>query len=326
MSKKDYYEVLGLDKKATESDIKTAYRKKAKEFHPDVNQNNPEAEIRFKEVSEAYEVLSDEKKRSEYDRFGHGGRRPNPFDFTYDKPIRTGETLNLLVKLTLDEIHTGVKKTYKYKHTNPCNDCDGIGGKNPVDCNRCGGSGIEMVIISTPIGRIQHPQHCSACQGIGSIPQTNCNTCQGSGVIMVDETIEVDIPKGVFDGMIFIMKGVGNAIKAGQNGDLAIKIMELPHNLFTRYKDDLKMNLKLSYPQLILGDKIEIETIDGGKIRITVPEYSEVGTNLKIKDKGMNMFKQDTRGDLIITLNIDIPKSVDEETKKLLGKLKEKIK
>lgn len=322
MSKKDYYSILGVNKEATSEEIKKAYRTLAKKFHPDVNKDNPEAETKFKEISEAYEVLSDDSKRKNYDNRGSSF---NDSFWPQKRNTRFGENLSLIVKLTLEEIYSGVNKNFKYKRNVSCTDCDGHGGTNPSVCTRCNGSGYESTVISTPIGRFEQHSVCSLCEGLTEIYIDECKTCNGHGVKQKEETIDVEIPKGVFDGMAFTMSNAGNAIKGGVNGDLFIRISELTHPNFVRSKDDLKMNLKLKYHQFILGDKVEVTLIDGSRIRIPISEYSEVGAVLKIKGKGMPMFRTNDFGDLLVNLTIDIPKKIDDETKELLLKLKEKV-
>ena len=321
MNKKNYYEILGIDKNASEAEIKKAYRNKAKEFHPDVNQGNPDAEANLKEVSEAYEVLSDANKKRNYDNGGSSFRT----HFRRQAPVRVGEDLAIVLKLTLEEIYSGLKQTHTFKRTKSCETCNGVGGTEVKTCGHCGGNGSVLRTISTPIGQFQQEIECANCGGVGTTFDVACGTCSGSGVNTVDETIDVDIPHGVFNGVSFLMHGVGNAVRGGVNGNLIIKIVEKEHKVFTRNGDDLLMNLKLSYPQLVLGDKVELDTIDGSKIRITVPEYSGVGNKLKIQNKGIKTFKKESRGDLIINLSVDIPNKIDDETKELLIKLKEKL-
>lgn len=335
MSKRDYYEVLGLAKGASQDEIKKAYRKLAKELHPDRGGD----EDKFKEVSEAYEVLSDEDKKSKYDRFGHNSdNRGNPDDMFrgfHDifgrhfsqghRQVRVGETLSLTVKLTLEEIFSGVNKTYSYNRNVSCTDCDGHGGTDPYDCPACNGTGMVTNLTRTPMGVFQSSQPCPSCDATGTKHKTPCNTCNGSGLNNVKETIDVTVPAGIQNGMTFVMEGKGQGIKSGENGDLHIKIIELPHKVFTRVGADLKMNLKLTYPQLVLGDKVEIETIEGSKIRMSVPEYSDVGSNLRVPFKGINVYGKEGRGDLIVTLGIEIPKKLDDDAKEAVINLKEKL-
>lgn len=336
MKKRDYYEVLGLKKGASSDEIKKSYRKLAKELHPDVNPDNKDAEEQFKEVSEAYEVLSDAEKKQKYDQFGHeGGRssRRNPFGFTaedifggFQHPVeRFGENMNLLVKLTLEEIYTGIVKKYKYTRNDTCKTCHGHGGMDIDDCGTCGGSGTVNRVLNTPIGMMRQTMPCPTCNSTGKTYTQECDSCHGLGTTPIEENIEVNVPSGVQEGMTFIMAGKGQGIKGGKCGDLLINIMEAPHKTYVRSLNDLKMTVKLSYPQLILGDKIEIDTIDGGKIRASIPEYSDVGISLRIPNKGLKALNKDMRGDIVITLSVDIPKKVDDDTKSLLIDLKEKL-
>lgn len=328
MSKKDYYDVLGVKKDATEVEIKKSYRKLAKEYHPDKNPDNKEAEERFKNIAEAYETLSDTEKRRNYDQFGHNQQRSRVTreQYHYQAPQRVGEHMQLLIKVTLEEVYTGIKKRYKYNRNVSCGECSGHGGTDANNCHTCGGTGMVMQILNTPIGQIRQMFPCYTCEGTGLTYTKPCTSCNSSGVKVKEEVVEVDIPSGVQEGMSFIMSGKGHAIKGGIDGDLHINIMELKHDYYVRNGSDLRITIKLSYPQLVLGDKIEIITIDGGKIRFTIPEYSEVGSDLRIKDKGLKMYNKDTRGDIIVTLGISIPKEVDDDTKALIIDLKEKLK
>jgi molecular chaperone DnaJ len=331
MSKRDYYDVLGLKKGASEQEVKKAYRSLAKKYHPDKNPNDKKAEENFKEVSEAYEVLSDSDKRANYDRFGHEGRPNmknrggfNPFG-NMRREVRFGENLSLLVKLTLEEIYTGLNKTFKYKRNESCGVCHGKGGTNPTTCSVCDGKGVILEVFNTPMGHFTNMIPCTNCDSTGNVYNTSCNTCNGSGLLDKEEIVDVDIPHGVVDGMTFVMKGKGHGVKGGECGDLHIKIMELPHKVFNRTSSgDLKMDLKLTYPQLVLGDKVELDMIDGTKIRFEIPEYSNVGNNLRISNKGLKIFGGEDRGDLTVSLGITIPKDIDEETRELILKLKNK--
>jgi molecular chaperone DnaJ len=336
MAKKDYYEVLGVEKSASADELKKAYRKLAKQHHPDKGGD----EETFKEIQEAYDVLSDSEKKANYDRFGHQGPQMggNPFAdmfnqfrsqfrHTHGHPQqRVGQDISVLVKLTQEEIFTGVKKTYKYNRKTTCDSCNGYGGEEMKTCPTCDGSGMMTHIINTPIGQIHQSAHCTTCDGIGKVTMKQCSKCGATGVVTTNETIELELPPGVQDGMSFVLEGKGQAVKAGNCGNLIANIMELPHDTFTRNGADLKMTLKLTYPQLVLGDKVEIPTIDGGKIRITIPEHSDVGSNLRVPFKGTKVYGKDTRGDVMVNLDVDIPKSLDDETKLLIIDLKEKLK
>ena len=342
MSKRDYYEVLGVQKGAQPDEIKKAYRKLAKEFHPDKNQGDKEAENKFKEISEAYEHLSDADKKAKYDRFGHnsgqgggfGGRNMEDiyeqfghmFGRQSQQPrVRVGDNMSLVLKLTLEEIFTGIKKTYKYSRNVTCGDCNGHGGSDVHDCADCNGTGLRTQVYQTPMGYVQQQSACGSCDATGKKYKTACTSCGGKGLKNVEETIEVDIPAGVQEGMAFVMAGKGHGVKSGIEGDLHIKIMELQHKTYTRSGADLKMNLKLNYHQLVLGDKVEIDTIEGGKIRMSIPESSDVGSNLRIPFKGIKLYGKESRGDVIVTLGIDIPKNPSDSVKEAVINLKEKF-
>lgn len=337
MSKKDFYEILGVKKDASQDEIKKAYRKKAIEFHPDKNPDDKEAEENFKLAAEAYEILSNTEKRNKYDRFGHtmenGHHSPEDiFKHFHDMfgqkngfTTRVGKNIGITIQLTLEDIFTGINKTYNYNRNVSCSDCNGHGGTEPYDCPICNGSGIITQLTRTPMGVFQETKQCSSCNATGTKYKNGCNTCDSSGLVNVKETVDVTIPAGIQEGNVFVMEGKGEGVKSGSAGDLHIKIVELPHKVFSRVSADLKMNLKLTYPQLVLGDKVDIETIEGGKIRITIPEYSDVGTNLRIPFKGIKVYGKDGRGDLIINLNIIIPKNLDVDTKEAIINLKEKF-
>jgi len=313
---KDYYKILELDeedKKLKGEDfkkkVKSNYKKLAKKYHPDKEGGDSE---KFKELSEAYEILSDDEKRNNARQSG----------FTYNRSVLYGENITLRVKLTLEEIFTGVKKSYKYKRKINCDTCDGHGGSETKGCERCNGRGVVINVIRTQFGEFRNVESCNTCQGLGHTYKNVCVSCNGDGLRLIDDTIEFAIPSGVLDGMSFLTKNKGNSIKSGQPGDLIVTIIEDKHNKYIRVNNDLKMKLKLNYSQLVLGDKIEIDTIDGSRIRINIPEYSDVGNNLKIQNKGLKIFNSNNRGDLILNLDILIPKNIDDKTRELLTSLK----
>jgi len=329
MDKKDYYQILGVEKNSSMEDIKKAYRNLAKQYHPDKNPNNKEAEEKFKEISEANEVLSNTEKKSNYDKFGNNSKRNysdnDPFgDLFRRKQTPVGEHVRLFVNLTLEEIFTGVKKTYKYNRNVSCDDCNGFGGSGVKTCGGCDGSGNIITQINTVFGSFRQQSICSTCNGSGSSYETVCKTCVGNGVKSQEETIDVEIPWSVINGMVSVLVGKGHSIKGGVSGDLHISLFEVKHNLFTRNNnDEIGYNLNLSYAQLVLGDKVDIPTIDGGKIRITIPPYSQIDSNLRIQGKGLKIYQRENRGDMIIVLNIKIPKIISEAEKKVLEQLKE---
>jgi molecular chaperone DnaJ len=324
MNKKDFYNILGITKDASADDIKKAYKKKAKEYHPDVNKDNPDAEERFKEVAEAYETLSDEVKRKNYD---NPRQRRSLFDFEFQRPkptIPKGESITLLVKLTLEEMHSGIDKSLQYHRTVGCKDCNGQGGSDMEACSVCEGSGQTQIITRTPYGDFRQIEDCMSCKGSGTQIKNACKTCNGAGVENNTQDIKINIPKGVYDNMVTAIRGNGHAVRGGIDGDLYIKIVEIPHSNFVRNGDDLKLHLSITYTQLILGDKIEIDTIDKTKIRVTIPKLSSLEDILRVPKKGVSKFNTSERGDMFIHLNLVTPKEIDSETEELLIKLKEK--
>lgn len=341
MSKKDYYEVLGVDRSAPESEIKKAYRTLSKKYHPDLNPDNKEAEENFKMIAEAYETLSNPEKKSNYDRFGHGqpsqGGNPftnmddilrnfgfgngNPFGQRNNGP-RFGQDLKLNLKLTLEEIFLGVNKKIKYTRNQACGSCNGDGGTGRKSCPNCNGAGNVVNVIRTPIGVMQNVEQCSVCSGQGYVVENTCRECSGNGILRKEQEMSVDIPRGMKEENSLVYNGMGNAVKSGQPGKLVIGITELPHSHFVRMNNDLKLNLKLTYPELVLGGKVELPVIDGGKIRVTIPEYSNIGDNLRINNKGLFPINEDRRGDMIINLDIDMPKQISDEERNIINNLK----
>ena len=337
MNKRDYYEVLGLTKTASADDIKKAYRKKAMETHPDKGGD----EKLFKEIAEAYEVLSNPAKKETYDRYGHNAPKgPNfgggaPFDFFNDlfnqgnfnqfgqQPRNLkGVDLSLTIKLTLEEIFNGTTKKFKYKRKISCHECTGFGGLNKIQCSTCQGAGILAQVVNTPFGQIRNAINCHNCQGNGYVFEKSCNSCSGHGVKDFDDSVEMQIPHGITDNMRFAMSGKGHAIKGGAPGDLIVTIIELAHDNFVRVNNDLKVTVKLTYPQLVLGDKIEIPTIEGTKIKINVDPLTNVNDVLKIQGKGLKPMNSFTRGDMLVSIDLLMPKKITDEEKELIINLK----
>lgn len=342
MSTKDYYKILGINRDADSKTIKKAYRNLSKKYHPDVNPDNKESEEKFKDVASAYEVLSDETKKSNYDKFGNEeGNTGNPFGgngmgdifnqfgfgakgnpFTRQQQKR-GHDLVLNIKITLEEVHNGVIKKFKYRRDVQCEPCDGEGGTEKVDCPKCGGSGYQVFQQKTPMGVMRQMVDCDMCESTGKINKKTCETCSGKGVNNKEEYIEVKIPKGVTDGDTLSYIGMGHSVKGGSTGRLLVKILVTKHKEFIRNGNDLKYSLKLKYPQLVLGDKVEVPTIDGGKIRVTIPKLSKNGDSLRIVKKGLNSkSNNEVIGDMLINLDIDMPKKLKEGEEDLIKKLK----
>ena len=362
MAKRDYYEVLGVAKNAGADEIKKAYRKKAIEYHPDKNPDDKKAEEKFKEAAEAYEVLSDPDKRSRYDRLGHagvdgmsggaggfegmtmddilrrfgfdtddifseffgGGRRGG---FRGGRPRgERGSNLRIKVKMSLEEIATGVSKKIKVRKQVGCKTCKGSGARegSAVDtCNTCRGSGMVSRISQTPFGAMQTTATCPTCNGSGQTIKTPCNVCKGDGRVFGEETLDVDIPAGVHEGIQLSMSGKGNAgKKGGLAGDLIITIEELPHEQFTREGNNIMYELYVNIADAALGAQIEVPTLDG-RARIKVPAGTQSGKIFRLREKGLPALQGYTRGDQLIHVNVWTPKKLSDEERSILESLRE---
>jgi molecular chaperone DnaJ len=330
MSKRDYYEVLELTKPSTSDEIKKKYRKLAMTHHPDKGGD----EAIFKEIVEAYEVLSDKDKKAKYDKYGHEGPqqqfghdamseflRRNGFARNGQR-IAKGSNMNLTVKLTLEEIYGGVTKKFKYVRKVECSGCDNKGGTGAKQCDSCQGSGMVIEVITTPFGQIRNATECNSCGGQGTTYETMCNTCAGEGVVDKEELIDVNVPSGVIDNMMFGMEGKGNAVKNGVAGDLIITIIELRHDKFVRNGNDIKIKVPLNYYQLILGDKTEIQTIDGGKIRVTINKFTKVNEILRVQGKGLKHLNSDTRGDMLLEIDLIVDDKISDKEIEIIKELK----
>lgn len=330
---KDYYKILGINENANQDEIKKSYRKLAVQYHPDKNPDNKEAEEKFKEINEAYEILSDENKKNQYDNFrkyGGGGEQLNNMDeilrrFGFNRggmrrPNIKGQDLRVNIEVTLEEVYTGVLKNIRYRRRSPCEPCSGTGGKQDV-CGNCGGNGYAKEVIRDNYGNTQISMGlCQNCSGSGKIIKEPCTTCNGESWILKEEVLEINLPQGVEDGMMFAKKGFGNHIRNGTPGDLIIVIVEKPHTNFVRSGIDLTTNVNLTYPELILGTEKEIKTIDGA-IKINIPSNTKPNQVLRIRQKGLII--NNNKGDLMLTINLEMPKIVNNEYKELLEKLKQ---
>ena len=343
MGKKDYYDILGItneDRKLNDNEfnnvLKKKYRALCKEKHPDVGGNENE----FKEIAEAYEVLSNPDKKRDYDAYGHNGKASSQgfggvnmddlfrdfgfggnFSQNRNNP-RFGQDLRINIQVTLEDVFNGTSKTIKYNRNGACTSCNSVGGYDITTCHTCQGNGSVMQHVRTPMGIMQSIETCSTCQGLGSTYAIKCNVCQGQGVQTGEQEVTIDIPPGIYDGATLQYNGMGNSVKNGSAGKLIINITEVAHKTYVRQGNDLKYNLKLTYPKLVLGDKVEIPTIDGGMIKIHIPEYSKVGDNLRVNNKGLIHLQNNSRGDMYILLDIDFPKKISEEERELLNNLK----
>lgn len=357
MSKRDYYEILGVGKNATAEEIKKAYRKKAIQYHPDKNPGNKEAEEMFKEAAEAYEVLSDPDKRSRYDRYGHsgvGGSAGGGFGggmsmddiFSHfgdifggfggfsgfggsgrsSRRVNKGSNLRVKVSLTLAEIAKGVEKKIKVKKYVSCIHCNGTGaagGTAYSTCSTCRGTGQVTRITNTILGQMHQTTSCPTCHGEGTVITQSCTHCNGEGLLRQEEIVTIQIPAGVENGMQLSVSGKGNAARRGGiNGDLIILIQEEPHPELTRDGSDLIYNLLLSVPDAILGSTVEIPTVEG-KVKVKIDSGTQPGKILRLKGKGLPEINSYGQGDLLVKINVFIPKDLTKEEVKLVEKLRE---
>ena len=353
MSKRDYYEVLEIDRNATEEDIKKAYRKMAMKYHPDRNPGDSEAESRFKEAAEAYEVLSNTNKRQQYDRFGHdglrsGGMGPQGFDFDLSDALRTfmegfggfgdifggggrarsgpakGNDLQIRIYLTLQEVATGIKKKIKLKRMNTCEVCDGRGAKSEDDvqtCSVCHGAGQVKQVSNSLFGQFVNVTTCPQCRGEGTSIKNPCSHCQGTGRKKGETTLDVDIPAGVATGNYLTLRGQGDAgLKGGPRGDVFVFIEEKEDDHFERHGDDILTKLSISMPQAVLGDEVEIPTLSG-KARLHIDAGTQSGKILRMKGKGIPHLNSHGKGDQLVQINIWTPTQVTKEMKKLFEQL-----
>lgn len=355
--KRDYYEILGVPRSASAEDIKKAYRKLAVKYHPDKNPGNKEAEERFKKINEAYEVLSDKEKRARYDQFGHAGVGSSAasegrgyygqgginmddifshfedifgggFGFsgggTHGRRTQRGGDVRISVKLTLEEIATGVTKKIKIKKQVACNACHGTGAKNGkmATCSTCKGSGVISRVQQTILGAIQTRSTCPTCEGLGSMPSEKCNMCQGTGTMWGEEIVSFNIPAGVEDGMELSLRGKGHAApNGGIAGDLIVRIEEVPHPHFKREGKHLIYHLFLSFPDAALGTYAEVPTLEG-KARIKIEPGIQSGKLLRLKGKGLPSLNGYGRGDIIVDVNVYTPAHLSPEEKKIMEQLK----
>lgn len=358
MSKRDYYEILEVSKNASADEIKKAYRKKAIQFHPDKNPGNKEAEEKFKEAAEAYEVLSNEDKRRRYDQYGHAGvggasggggfgggmSMDDIFSHFGDifgggfggfggfggsrggQRVNKGSNLRVKVKLTLQEIANGVEKKIKVKKYVSCSHCKGTGaanGSSYSDCSTCRGTGQVTRISNTILGQMQTTSTCPTCQGEGKIITHKCAECNGEGLMRQDEVVTIQIPAGVEEGMQLSVSGKGNAARRGGiNGDLLVLIQEEAHPELIREGSDLIYNLVMSVPDAILGAAVEIPTVEG-KVKVKIEGGTQPGKILRLKGKGLPEINGYRRGDLLVRINVYIPKDLSKEDIRLVEKLRE---
>jgi len=342
---KDYYKILGVEKGASEDEIKKAYRKMAMQYHPDKNPDNPEAEAKFKEAAEAYDTLSSPDKKANYDRYGSngpGGSYNGGFGgFNMDdifsnfgdifgnafnqrhgaqRPQSKGSNLRIKVSLTIDEILKGANKKIKYKRQEKCNTCDGKGGNDVRTCLPCNGSGHRTVVQNTPFGQIRQTATCPDCGGSGQQVHDKCKDCRGDGTILTEQTLDVNIPAGVSNGMQMNMPGYGNYIRNGMPGDLHIVVEEIRDNSFVREGNNIIVEKTISVLDAIMGANLKVNT-PHGEIPITIEPGTEHGKVLRISGRGIPDI-QLGMGDLYIKVSIKIPKKIELDEQHILEKLK----
>lgn len=309
----DYYEILGVTEEASDAEIKKAYRKLAKANHPDKNPDDKEAESRFKDIAEAYDTLSDPQKRASYNQGGQNLQQMRQ---------RMGPEIHHDYKLTMEDVFNGKDVKLKYKRNYPCDDCNGKGGTEKI-CSHCNGQGIVSQIVQLGGTRFQTMGPCGHCNGEGVVLKDHCGTCHGSGVQSKEELLEFEIPHGVEEGMMMMHHGGGHSIRGGVPGHLIIKLYIEPHDKYVRSGNDLVYNYKLPYPTMVLGGNIEVDTIEGGKIRVPIAKLSKVGDRLMLKNKGLKFQGTEVRGGMILELDVKIPEDISDEQKNLLEKLQE---
>ena len=364
MAKRDYYEVLEVSKSASVDEIKKAYRKLAIKYHPDRNPGDAEAETKFKEAAEAYDVLHDPQKRQQYDQFGFdapsggfGGGSPfgGAGGFSMDDifsmfgdvfgghgggfggfggggqqaPKYRGSDLRLKVRLSLQEVATGVTKKFKVRKDVTCEHCHGTGaegGSGTETCPNCHGSGVEIRTQQSMFGMIQTQTACHVCGGEGTIIKNKCTHCQGEGVVKGEEVVEINIPAGVAEGMVVNVPGKGNAGKHnGVTGNIQVYIEEEPNETFVRDGQNVIYNLLLDFPTAVLGGQVEIPTIDGSNVKIKIEPGTQPGKTLRLRGKGLPAVQGYGTGigDLVVHISIYVPKELTKSEKKAIEELRD---
>lgn len=356
----DYYQILGVERTASEDEIKRAYKKMAIKYHPDRNPGDKEAEEKFKQAAEAYDVLRDPEKRSRYDQFGKAGVNGGAGGFggfngqgmnmddifsmfgdifggrhgfggfnSAENQTRQyrGSDLRLKVKVNLNDVMNGVTKKFKVRKDVICDECKGSGcekGTSPETCSTCNGRGYVIRTQRSIFGMMQTQQPCPTCNGEGTIIKHKCHKCHGEGVVSGEEIIEAKIPAGVADGMMVNVPGKGNAAKHnGIPGDIQILIEEEPSKIFIRDENDLIYNLLLTVPQAVLGDDIEIPTVDG-KVKIKIAPGTQPGKVLRLRGKGIPAIQGYGygKGDLVINISVYIPEKINDKERKLFEEIR----
>lgn len=365
--KRDYYEVLGVNKNATDDELKKAYRRLAKQYHPDANPDNKEeAERKFKEINEAYETLSDKQKRQMYDQFGfngpqYGGGQGGGY-YSYGSGFdgfggfsdfgdfgdlgdifssffggststrsrnsngpRKGADLRVNLNITFEEAYLGVEKEITLNRNETCKDCNGTGaqkGSSPETCGVCGGKGKIKQVVTTPFGQMSTQKVCNVCGGTGKVVKNPCTTCHGKGINKKSVKIKVKIPAGVDEGQSVVLKGEGEpGANGGPSGNLYIVVHLKKHSIYTRQGEHVLCEIPITVTGATLGTELEIPMVDGSKEKYKIPEGTQTGTRFIIKNKGFKSVNGNWRGDFVFTVNVQIPKKLTAEQRKLMVEL-----
>lgn len=355
MAKRDYYEVLGVSRNATDSELKSAYRKLAKKYHPDVNKGDPEAEAKFKEINEAYQVLSNPETRAQYDQFGHqgptgqgfggfdfGGFGNGGFGDIFDMffgdafggrtgtrrrnaPVR-GADLRYDLTITFQEAAFGTKKEIEVIRNEECHECSGKGthkGTEPEVCPVCNGKGEVSYSHSTAFGRFVNVKVCDRCNGEGRVVTNPCSKCHGKGKIRRLRRLSVNIPPGIDSGQAITLRGEGDAgERGGPYGDLYVYITVKPHSLFKRKGYDIHCEIPITFGQAALGAELEVPTLDG-RVKYQIPEGTQTGTVFRLRNRGIQHLRGNSRGDQYVKVIIEVPKRLNEKQKELLRQFEE---
>jgi molecular chaperone DnaJ len=346
-NKRDYYEVLGVSRTATIDEIKISYKKLARKYHPDVAEDKAEAEVKFREINEAYGVLCDDEKRAHYDRFGHqmpassGFGGGSPFGDVFDlgdifesvfgmgggggrgghRPQR-GSDVKARLELTLEDVFKGIEQELTVPTDQECPSCHGSrakAGTKPATCSQCHGTGQVRAVARTPFGQIIRTAPCAACAGQGKVVSEHCDECKGQGYVHKKKRVQVKVPPGVEDGNYIRMSGLGHAgANGGPPGDLFVVLEVKPHDIFARDGDDLFIDKPVAFTEAALGAEVEVPLLDGGTLRLKIPSGTQSHTVFKIRGKGLPNPRQMGRGDLHVRAVVMVPTQLNDKQKTLL--------
>ena len=350
--KRDYYEILGLSKGASDDEIKKSYRKLAKKYHPDLNPGDATAEEKFKEVNEAYGILSDPEKKSRYDQFGHAGVDPSygggaggfggmggmgDFGDVFSSFFggfggfgggnsrranapRKGDDIEMMVTISFEEAAFGCEKELSFRRRKTCKDCNGTGAKGGVEletCPQCNGRGVVTSVQRTILGNIQSQSTCPTCNGRGKKIKIPCPHCQG-GIVTEDKKIKITIPAGIDDGQSLTMRNQAHAgSNGGPDGDVYIGVRVRPHALFERRGTDLYCKIPVSFTDAALGAQLQVPTLEG-KVEYDLPEGTQTGSTFRFRGKGITKIHSKNKGDLYVTIEVEIPRKLSKKQKDLL--------